>query len=369
MKIEAPTDPGLFRPRQNELKTLKGHNRTSRSRIRLPRFQIRLHHRMSGVTEWENAVFLWVNVGEAGGGYTNLFERSPATTLEQSQHPAPATGGTPEEDGFSGTMSSGKVNPKHPNEEENNASRGAGRTSSELDKSCAHSAEEKESSSNGNGESNTKLDDRGPFETISNPQSSEEEPSRREQSEEKSNTGVEDGRSASTTKKGLRMTWFAGSRMTAETAVIRRLLQAGEIHTHPSASSPPTIGSNTAVDGVEMATLTNDTKTENVSTNSTALDSTDPLLPTPPKSVVTSTTTYSNDARQDKNVEDVVLLFCRLPREPYVFCGRLGYANHWPDERPVRFLWRLLEVERLAGRSDFEAILGAASAASVLSVT
>ncbi|CAN0311623.1 unnamed protein product, partial [Scytosiphon promiscuus] len=57
---------------------------------------------------------------------------------------------------------------------------------------------------------------------------------------------------------------------------------------------------------------------------------------------------------------DAVLLFCRLPSEPYVFCGRLGYSKHWSAERPVRFVWRLLDAVGLAACPDFRAIVEAA---------
>lgn len=39
-------------------------------------FHLLLASRMSGITEWKNAIFLWVNVGDKGGDYTNLFERT-----------------------------------------------------------------------------------------------------------------------------------------------------------------------------------------------------------------------------------------------------------------------------------------------------
>ena len=55
--------------------------------------------------------------------------------------------------------------------------------------------------------------------------------------------------------------------------------------------------------------------------------------------------------------DDAVLLFCRLPNEPYVFCGRLGYSKHSAGERPIRFVWRLLDADRLAGLPDFEAVV------------
>ena len=53
-----------------------------------------------------------------------------------------------------------------------------------------------------------------------------------------------------------------------------------------------------------------------------------------------------------------VLLFCRLPGEPYVCCGRLGYVSHNPGRRPIKFVWALRDFERLRGSEHFQALLG-----------
>ena len=46
-----------------------------------------------------------------------------------------------------------------------------------------------------------------------------------------------------------------------------------------------------------------------------------------------------------------VLLFCRLPQQPYVYCGRLGYYSHSlgvsSNDSPVEILWQLLDEEAL----------------------
>lgn len=49
-----------------------------------------------------------------------------------------------------------------------------------------------------------------------------------------------------------------------------------------------------------------------------------------------------------------VLLFCRLPQEPYVYCGRLAYCAHgYVDESPcLRFVWRLADAKRLCEDSQ-----------------
>ena len=55
-----------------------------------------------------------------------------------------------------------------------------------------------------------------------------------------------------------------------------------------------------------------------------------------------------------------ILLFCRLPGEPYVCCGRLGYLSHVPRRQPVKFLWRLLDAPKLRGQPAFEELMAAA---------
>ena len=48
---------------------------------------------------------------------------------------------------------------------------------------------------------------------------------------------------------------------------------------------------------------------------------------------------------------DSVLLFCRLPAEPYVCCGRLGLSAHNVRKRPIPFVWNLLDAETLVAQS------------------
>lgn len=42
-----------------------------------------------------------------------------------------------------------------------------------------------------------------------------------------------------------------------------------------------------------------------------------------------------------------VVLWCRLPGEPYVFCGRLHYVTHDPTTSPLRFVWELADFDLL----------------------
>eukprot|EP00040_Diaphanoeca_grandis_P023974 m.131130 g.131130 ORF g.131130 m.131130 type:complete len:303 (-) comp29523_c1_seq1:331-1239(-) len=48
-----------------------------------------------------------------------------------------------------------------------------------------------------------------------------------------------------------------------------------------------------------------------------------------------------------------VVLFCREVNKGYVYCGELGYMGHDPERLPIRFVWKLKQVEQLRKQSDF----------------
>ena len=62
-------------------------------------------------------------------------------------------------------------------------------------------------------------------------------------------------------------------------------------------------------------------------------------------------------ASSGKRSGDSVLLFCRLPGEPYVCCGRLSYESHDGHQQPVKFVWRLDDIEALRKSESFQEIL------------
>lgn len=296
--------------------------------------------RMSGVTEWKNAVFLWVNVCEEGGGYTNLFERTAAEHATD-HHPLPSSA---QYIAFPPGAQPDLV-------KNENANKGVWRRKGDdsIDKAVSggimkHSSED---------------------------------------------DGVELSGSSSNNRvaqqNGFRMTWFAGSRMTAQTAAIQRLLRVGSLRSSRAAcniasdtGSGAASESVTATDDADMNTSVNPCWRKSTSKEATEREPamTGDVARTTTLAAMTFTHTEASDAaasagdrsssasagdnRSENAVDDAVLLFCRLPKEPYVFCGRLGYADHWPGERPVRFLWQLLDVERLAGFEDFKAVVRAA---------
>lgn len=310
-----------------------------------------LTRRMSGVTEWNNAVFLWVNVGE-GGGYTNLFEGSMvAAARDNVPSPVPkrSTGQA---------MAGVWEDSKHAVQRDESAAAAP---------DCRRAPSRPSTQNFGSGQ-----DGRVTDATVNGPASEE------------------DGRSAE-----LKMTWYAGGRMTAESALIRRLLQGSDS------------GSAVRVDGdAAKATVVQLSDEAGVSETNLVKEEREPTaaavgiaksaILTLPKlgrpgngldsrvkdhvmesNAVTAAaaTAAADDGGCDPSAsvaptvepsigdglcEDAVLLFCRLPKEPYVFCGRLRYAEHWPGERPVRFVWRLLDAGRLAGCPDFGAIVEAA---------
>ena len=63
-----------------------------------------------------------------------------------------------------------------------------------------------------------------------------------------------------------------------------------------------------------------------------------------------------------KNVPDI-LLFCRLPDEPYVGCGRLALRAVDLGVRPLRFLWQLCHIDELRRAPTFLRLVPDAAAA------
>lgn len=317
---------------------------------------------MSGVTEWGNAVFLWVNVDD-GGGYANLFKGNlKEATAEVSEE-------------SSATRSAMKGLTRDVLIQEKAISTGHDIDSPERWKRTAATDE-------------TVLRARD----------------------------ITDGTDNDSGETELRMTWYAGGRMAKESALIRRLLRVwkpedgcddvanaetaskvqlkkatvedkivkvkdgGSVGTHRSSkrsvkNEPVSPGKGAAAlatfseppitnvtDG-EAKTLAAHAQIDNSSiAEASQID--------PATAVNGATAATADDSDHPTNggncrggiggCQDTVLLFCRLPKEPYVFCGRLGYAQHWPEERPVRFVWRLLDAGRLASWPDFKAIVKAA---------
>ena len=51
--------------------------------------------------------------------------------------------------------------------------------------------------------------------------------------------------------------------------------------------------------------------------------------------------------------KEPVLLFCRLPSEPYICCGRLAYVRHVPGRQPLKFEWGLSDLPVLKESAAF----------------
>ncbi len=58
-----------------------------------------------------------------------------------------------------------------------------------------------------------------------------------------------------------------------------------------------------------------------------------------------------------KKAGDEAVLFCRLPGDPYVCCGRLRYRSHVPKQQPLKFMWELLDIEKLRASEHFTDLL------------
>ena len=307
---------------------------------------------MSGVTEWKNAVFLWVNVGE-GGSYANLFERSLPAAVGGKRDTDIASEDPPK---------CAVVGGQKTTQEPGNPQRKCTDIAGELAGAC-----------------------------------------------EEGSCTVDAGLAK------LRMTWYAGGRMVPESPLIRRLLKcseteesceaadrnvaslakSGEFKVERSASFKPQQGGEGSPRNTTKAKATATMTTAavadvgpNGSTSAPLAQAhadidphkqarTDEKVPARFAAAVAESAAGEpavvNVARADaadqpvrrssNKCKDAVLLFCRLPKKPYVFCGRLGYAEHWSAERPLRFVWRLLDAGKLALQPDFGSIVEAAGIA------
>ncbi len=99
-------------------------------------------------------------------------------------------------------------------------------------------------------------------------------------------------------KGGSEMTWFAGSRVTAETPVMLRLIEAGK--------------------DVEKR----------------------------------------EKGEKGKGDTSEILLFCRLQGEPYVFMGRVYHEWYETRRHPIKMIWRLRDWEAIKESSDVKEIVG-----------
>ena len=323
-----------------------------------------------------------MNVDE-GGGYANLFERSL---------PAAAVGGTRVIDIASESP------PKYAYTEDEVTD-----TASDVPPKCAVVGEEKK--------------------TTQEPGSLQRK--REDSTGEPAGAREEGGCTVDAGLAELRMTWYAGGRMSPESALIRRLLKCSErvescdaadrtvassgkkpdgIKAEGSAYSigPQQGGAGSTrstrkgkVDGTMMTAMAaaavaeagpsgatsallahahaesaphKQTETEDKKSSKVFTAAGSESVAGEPSGVnVASANAADTPERGGNNIsstcKDAVLLFCRLPHEPYVFCGRLGYAEHWPTERPLRFVWRLLDAGKLALQPDFGGIVEAAGIA------
>lgn len=324
--------------------------------------------RMSGVVEWKNSIFLWVNVDEGGGGYTNLFEIDRATAAGKESAPPkgipssrnPSSTGAPSPPEFPALHRSSPCGSEGKSAGDGDGGRGLTRSTAAWSAGKIHG---------------------------------------------KNAVSGRTAQPGSTTRcENFRMTWFAGKRLTAESPLIRRLIDAGstaiekvkgeasdrqlnvtassaayQLPTVPKTDrsykepgdplreSTPAVSNAAAISTEGVArTLPSFARSRGDSKDASANGSTGAqaneiaLSGSVDDTVTEAPTPMSSSAEGDDG--DIVLLFCRLPGEPYVFCGRLGYAAHWPDERPVRFAWRLLDSRGLKDSPDFRAITDAAGA-------
>lgn len=116
---------------------------------------------------------------------------------------------------------------------------------------------------------------------------------------------------------GRQMTWFAGSRVTAETPVMLRLLAAGRMR-----------------------------KEEERKTRECE--------------IIQSRGAGSKPAeiREDGGGQEDILLFCRRQGQPYVFMGRIWYVWYEVNRHPIKVLWELRDFEAIRDSPHVREVMG-----------
>ncbi len=55
--------------------------------------------------------------------------------------------------------------------------------------------------------------------------------------------------------------------------------------------------------------------------------------------------------------DTTILLFVREPDQPYVCCGRLALVDMNESARPIKFVWKLLDIATLTTHQPFQHLL------------
>jgi hypothetical protein len=109
-------------------------------------------------------------------------------------------------------------------------------------------------------------------------------------------------------KEGQQMTWWAGSRHHEETPVVKRLLRLTQ-KASASATKKKKIGAG------------------------------------------------GGSGEEAGSWPDSVILFMRLPGEPYVCCGRCAYVSHNFEKHPLKFVWELVDHKQLEESGSFKELV------------
>lgn len=137
------------------------------------------------------------------------------------------------------------------------------------------------------------------------------------------NLGGKSGYSNAFFDKGESIMWFGGSKMTADTAVIQRLMKKTNKSSGEEVEEAMEHTTKNTINRDEVKKESNVPKREGIAESS----------------------------------DDAVLLFVRVEGESYSCLGRLKYVGFDLSTSPVKIQWRLTDHHRFAGTEEFERIL------------
>ncbi|RYG51207.1 hypothetical protein EON66_11015 [archaeon] len=147
---------------------------------------------------------------------------------------------------------------------------------------------------------------------------------------------------------GSQIVWYAQNRQTMDSAQIHRLIH------HATGCWYPPLDATGATTTLPASDIT-------MHEAHTSRDEAGDVKPMSPREGASNAVRHAVDEDGDaRNAAAArvqlapcdVCLICRLGTDPYVWCGRLTYVSHDATRHPIKFIWRLADVDELRARRE-----------------
>lgn len=162
-------------------------------------------------------------------------------------------------------------------------------------------------------------------------------------------------------KEGKEMSWFAGSRVTAETPMLQRLLEAG---LDPAVVAVASEEKNMGAEESSSSRTKKGGKKEKeekgkdddvATTSSLAVKKAGKRGKGEADEINSSNDDHEQEEEEEENQggPDEILLFVRLTGEPYVCFGRVHHVWYETRRHPIKVIWRLRDYDAIKECPDF----------------